>query len=110
MKPGFGSAFVIAGPPYSRGGNIVSDTFDHTSVLRLMEQRFGVQETNISAWRRATCGDLTSCFDFEGGAHGIPHPPDVNHDVFQQFGSEALRGPGIETLVKHPQVVPKQES
>jgi phospholipase C len=95
--------------PYSRGGAIVSDIFDHTSVLRLMEQRFGVEEPNISAWRRATCGDLTTCFDFEGGAHGIPHLPDVRADVFRHFGSEALRAPGAGTFIKHPQVAPVQE-
>jgi phospholipase C len=39
--------------------------FDHTSVIRFLEKRFGVMEPNISAWRRAVCGDLTSCFDFK---------------------------------------------
>jgi phospholipase C len=50
--------------PWSSGGRVCSELFDHTSVLRLMEQRFGVGEPNISPWRRAVCGDLTSCFDF----------------------------------------------
>ena len=50
--------------PWSRGGWVNSQVFDHTSVIRFMEQRFGVQEPNISAWRRAVCGDLTSAFDF----------------------------------------------
>jgi phospholipase C len=100
---------LIMVSPYSRGGNIVSDVFDHTSVLRLMEERFGVEESNITAWRRKTCGDLTSCFDFDGGVHGFPSLPDVNRDVFRQFASEALRGPGIDSLVTHPQVPPKQE-
>jgi phospholipase C len=39
--------------------------FDHTSVIRFLEQRFGVQEPNISAWRRAVAGDLTSAFNFD---------------------------------------------
>ncbi|WP_242139876.1 phospholipase C, phosphocholine-specific [Sphingomonas sp. TREG-RG-20F-R18-01] len=51
--------------PWSRGGYVASDVFDHTSVIRFLETRFGVHEPNISAWRRAVCGDLTSCFDFE---------------------------------------------
>jgi phospholipase C len=34
-------------------------------VIRLLEARFGVREPNISPWRRAVCGDLTSAFDFE---------------------------------------------
>ena len=50
--------------PWSVGGHVASEVFDHTSVLRFLEARFGVREPNISAWRRAVCGDLTSCFDF----------------------------------------------
>lgn len=50
--------------PWSTGGFACSEVFDHTSVIRFMEQRFGVHEPNISPWRRAVCGDLTSAFDF----------------------------------------------
>lgn len=55
--------YVIS--PWSKGGYVASEVFDHTSVIRFLETRFGVREPNISAWRRAVCGDLTSCFDFE---------------------------------------------
>jgi phospholipase C len=34
------------------------------SLIRFIEARFGVFEPNISAWRRQTCGDLTSAFRF----------------------------------------------
>jgi len=51
--------------PWSRGGFVSSEVFDHTSVIRFLEARFGVAEPNISPWRRAVCGDLTSCFDFK---------------------------------------------
>jgi phospholipase C len=50
--------------PWSTGGYVCSEVFDHTSVIRFMERRFGVEEPNISPWRRAICGDLTSAFDF----------------------------------------------
>ncbi len=50
--------------PWSTGGWVCSQTFDHTSVIRFLEARFGVREPNISAWRRAICGDLTSALDF----------------------------------------------
>jgi phospholipase C len=50
--------------PWSKGGHVASEVFDHTSILRFLEARFGVYEPNISVWRRAVCGDLTSCFDF----------------------------------------------
>jgi phospholipase C len=50
--------------PWSVGGFVNSELFDHTSVLRFLETRFGVAAPNISAWRRAIAGDLTSTFDF----------------------------------------------
>jgi phospholipase C len=50
--------------PWSKGGWVDSQVFDHTSVLRFVETRFGVMEPNISAWRRAVCGDMTSAFNF----------------------------------------------
>ena len=50
--------------PWSTGGYTCSEVFDHTSIIRFMERRFGVHEPNISPWRRAICGDLTSAFDF----------------------------------------------
>ena len=50
--------------PWSKGGYVVSQVFDHTSVIRFIEKRFGVFEPNISPWRRAVVGDLTSAFNF----------------------------------------------
>ena len=51
--------------PWSKGGWVCSETFDHTSIVRFIERRFGVPEPNISPWRRAVCGDLTAAFDFD---------------------------------------------
>jgi phospholipase C len=64
--------------PWSRGGWVTSEVFDHTSVIRFLERWTGVAEPNISAWRRAVCGDLTSCFDFSRPDLSIPALPDVN--------------------------------
>jgi len=50
--------------PWSRGGWVNSQVFDHTSVAMFLEKRFGVTCTSISPWHRAVCGDLTSAFDF----------------------------------------------
>ena len=50
--------------PFTRGGLVGSDTFDHTSMLRFVETRFGVEVPNLSAWRRRVTGDLTSAFNF----------------------------------------------
>jgi phospholipase C len=64
---GFRVPMVIASP-WSRGGWVCSQVFDHTSGLQLMEKwlshKLGrkVEEPNISEWRRTVCGDLTSAF------------------------------------------------
>lgn len=54
--------YVIS--PWSRGGWVDSQVYDHTSVIRLIERRFGVAAPALSPWRRAVCGDLTAAFDF----------------------------------------------
>ena len=56
--------------PWSKGGWVNSELFDHTSIIRFIEQRFGqdyagLNEPNITAWRRAVAGDLTSAFNFK---------------------------------------------
>ncbi|MFT7359390.1 MAG: phospholipase C [Parasphingorhabdus sp.] len=62
--------------PWSKGGWVNSETFDHTSVGRFLEKRFDLTIPAISPWHRAMCGDLTSCFDFslDGDRHFPPLP------------------------------------
>ena len=58
--------------PWSAGGRVCSEVFDHTSALQFLDtwlavkgkQTEGTQFTNISSWRKAIAGDLTSAFDF----------------------------------------------
>jgi phospholipase C len=65
--------------PFSRGGLVCSNTFDHTSTLRFVETRFRVRVPNLSAWRRKTTGDLTSAFNFAATpVYGRPRLPQVN--------------------------------
>jgi phospholipase C len=63
--------------PWSTGGWVCSEVFDHTSIVRFIELRFGVHEPNISAWRRAVCGDLTAAFDFARTDPRVPALPDT---------------------------------
>ncbi|SHF68193.1 phosphocholine-specific phospholipase C [Streptoalloteichus hindustanus] len=56
---------MIVVSPWTVGGWVCSEVFDHTSVLRFLERWLGVREDNISAWRRTVVGDLTGAFDFE---------------------------------------------
>jgi phospholipase C len=61
---------MIIVSPWSRGGWVNSQVFDHTSMIRFLEARFAdrrpdLVESNITPWRRAVAGDLTSAFDFK---------------------------------------------
>ncbi|HEX3779847.1 MAG TPA: alkaline phosphatase family protein [Pseudonocardiaceae bacterium] len=61
--------------PWTQGGFVASEPFDHTSVLRFLERITGVRETNITAWRRQTFGDLTSALGFPVSRRFPPLPP-----------------------------------
>jgi len=63
---------LIIASPWTTGGWVCSQTFDHTSVLQFLEARFEIPEPNINRWRRSICGDLTSAFDFSGVAERVP--------------------------------------
>ncbi len=98
--------YVIS--PWSRGGWVNSQVFDHTSVGQFIEKRFGVTIPAISPWHRAVCGDLTGAFDFSepnraafpelprlrGSAEAIaaiekrpaPVPPAMPEKLFQESG------------------------
>jgi phospholipase C len=56
---------MIVISPWSKGGWVDSEAFDHTSLIRFIERRFGVTEPNITTWRRTVTGDLTTAFNFE---------------------------------------------
>ncbi|MEU5433142.1 phosphocholine-specific phospholipase C [Streptomyces sp. NPDC020719] len=63
--------------PWTRGGWVSSEVFDHTSVLRFLETwtaALGTPATcpNISPWRRTVTGDLTGVFDFTNPVYGVP--------------------------------------
>ncbi|MET8252161.1 phosphocholine-specific phospholipase C [Micromonospora sp. NPDC005197] len=60
---------MIIVSPWTRGGYVNSQVFDHTSLIKFLETRFGhgrpdLVEKNITPWRRAVVGDLTTAFDF----------------------------------------------
>ncbi|MCT2582290.1 alkaline phosphatase family protein [Actinophytocola gossypii] len=64
--------------PWTAGGWVCSEPFDHTSNLRFLERVTGVAASNISGWRRDTFGDLTSAFRFRGRAAEPPTVPSTS--------------------------------
>jgi phospholipase C len=87
--------------PWSRGGWVNSQVFDHTSVIRFLEARFGVVEPNISAWRREVCGDLTSVFDFKTPNAPFPALPPTQATAVR---AAALPGQTAPTTPAAPEV------
>jgi len=61
--------------PFARGGWVCSDTFDHTSMLRFLETRFGVPVPNLTPWRRSVTGDLTTTIDTAAPDDSVPPWP-----------------------------------
>ena len=111
----------LAVSPWSKGGYVNSQVFDHTSAIRFIEKRFGVFEPNITPWRRAVVGDLTSAFNFANpnrqGHANLPHttgflPPPAelaggNTTTFVPTQSDAIIGvPRQEKGVRPARALP----
>jgi phospholipase C len=95
--------------PWSKGGYVCSELFDHTSVIRFIEKRFGQQhnlgESNITPWRRAVCGDLTSAFNFDNPNTALPTLPGTSAYV----PADQNRHPDYVPLPPAVLAVPQQE-
>jgi phospholipase C len=94
---GYRVPLVIASP-WSRGGNVCSQVFDHTSVIQFLElfashkTKKQVKETNITAWRRAVCGDLVSTFQPYKG-EPVKLPVRLDRDEFvERIHSAQFKG------------------
>jgi phospholipase C len=104
--------------PFSRGGYVASDVFDHTSQLRFLEERFGVRAPNISAWRRKTAGDLTPTLHMGHKDVSSPALPSTSNDLPANVMAEGCSQLDIlEVAGNQPpypvpgdQVMPRQEA
>jgi phospholipase C len=97
--------------PFSRGGFVSSDLFDHTSVLRFLETRFGAEVPNLSAWRRAAVGDMTSAFNFKSPNQSIPNLPSTLPAIQQVIDACTANLAGTKPFtLPSPQTSPSQET
>ena len=106
--------------PWTRGGWVCSQVFDHTSLIRFIEQRFElghtrITESNITPWRRVVCGDLVSAFNFSSPNESVPAlpsttgyvPPDSNrHDSYLPVPPAAQAMPKQESGLKWSRALP----
>jgi phospholipase C len=100
---------MIVVSPWSKGGYVCSQVFDHTSVIRFIEKRFGhnhdLGESNITPWRRAVSGDLMSAFNFVNPNDATPTLPSTTGYA----PPDQLRHPDYVPVPPLVQAVPKQE-
>ncbi len=95
--------------PWSRGGWVNSQVFDHTSVLQFLEKRFQVHEPNISAWRRAVCGDLTSAFNFvDPNGETLPNLPATSRHSADSLRQRQEQLPQVPLPAADKQQLPHQ--
>jgi phospholipase C len=119
---------MVVASPWSRGGWVNSEVFDHTSSLQFLEAFLShksgkkIEEPNISKWRRTVCGDLTSVFRPYNGEK-ITLPQFLERDEFiegihkAQFKKlpsnfKKLTGSAIAAINKAPwesPLMPQQE-
>jgi phospholipase C len=100
--------FVVS--PWSKGGWVNSQVFDHTSLIRFLEVRFADEypdliETNITPWRRAVVGDLTSAFNFATPNAAPKRLPSTAAYV----PPDRERHPDYQPVPPTDQAVPEQE-
>ena len=69
--------------PWTQGGWVASENFDHTSVLQFLELLTGVRIPNITSWRRSTFGNLTSAFGFPQFPSAAPFLPGTKKQLAQ---------------------------
>jgi len=102
---------MIVISPWSKGGWVSSEVFDHTSLIRFIEARYadrhpGLVETNITPWRRAIAGDLTSAFNFRNPNTKVVSLPDTSGYAPTVFTTQ----PDYVPPVPANQVLPNQET
>ncbi|MDM0020824.1 phosphocholine-specific phospholipase C [Variovorax saccharolyticus] len=90
--------------PWSKGGWVNSQVFDHTSVGMFLEKRFGITVDAISPWHRAVCGDLTTCFDFvTPNDPVVPKLPDTSNFPAINAAQRLLSTTAVTTAPATPQ-------
>jgi phospholipase C len=102
---------LLAISPWSKGGYVNSQVFDHTSVIQFIEKRFGVRENNLTPWRRAVAGDLTSVFNFKNPNDAAPQLPSTSGYLPPQSELAGTDGTTFEPALSDVIIgVPQQET
>jgi phospholipase C len=105
IGPGTRVPMIICSP-WTRGGYVDSNVYDHTSVLQFLATWTGVKPANVTGWRASVTGDLTTAFDFKHPDFSIPkNIPSLN----QTWALTQLTGGSTTPPAEGAQKMPTQE-
>jgi phospholipase C len=93
--------------PWTQGGYIDSNVYDHTSMLQFLATWTGVQPDNITPWRESVVGDLTAAFDFANPDFTVPTNIPT---LAQTWALTQLTGGSTAPPAEGDQSMPVQES
>ncbi|HTW04477.1 MAG TPA: phospholipase C, phosphocholine-specific [Streptosporangiaceae bacterium] len=91
--------------PWTRGGYVDSNVYDHTSMLQFLATWTGVRPANVTPWRASVTGDLTTAFDFRHPDFSIPKIPTLD----QTWALTQLTGGSTTPPAEGDQQMPGQE-
>ena len=91
--------------PWTRGGYVDSNVYDHTSMLQFLATWTGVKPANVTPWRASVTGDLTTAFDFKHPDFSIPKIPTLD----QTWALTQLTGGSTTPPAEGAQKMPTQE-
>ncbi|HTZ70022.1 MAG TPA: alkaline phosphatase family protein, partial [Acetobacteraceae bacterium] len=110
ISDAYGASTVsIVNEIFAGNSEYMAGPFDHTSIIRFIEQRFGpnnpaLSEPNITPWRLMVSGDLTSAFNFRNPNDVLPNLPSTT--AYQP--PDALRHPSYTPVPPTTQALPAQ--
>ena len=93
--------------PWTTGGYIDSNVYDHTSMLQFLAAWTGVKPANVTSWRSSVVGNLTAAFDFENPNFTIPSNIPT---LAQTWALTQLTGGSTTPPAEGKQSMPAQES
>src|ERR1700722_8694618 len=94
--------------PWTQGGYVDSNTYDHTSMNRFLQTWTGAPLVNVTAWRNSVSGDLTAAFDFANPDYSVPALPDTVALITQSDAEKSF--PAVAPPAEGKQVAPVQEA
>jgi len=93
--------------PWTRGGYVDSNVYNHTSMLEFLAAWTGVKPANVTPWRASVTGDLTTAFDFKNPDFSIPgNIPTLD----QTWALTQLTGGSTTPPAEGDQAMPAQEA